>query len=149
MEMEKWRSHSQKQSLAFSKKNMSTSPTPKVVTSALLGSAFLMATSAIGPGFITQTTVFTSRLLTSFGFVILCSIVLDIIIQLNIWRIVTVSGLRAQDLANKYLSGSGYVLTFLIVIGGVAFNIGNIAGAALGLQVIFGIDLWIGVLVSV
>src|SRR5687768_12755660 len=108
-----------------------------------------MATSAIGPGFITQTTVFTAQLLTSFGFVILCSILLDIVIQLNIWRIVTVSGLRAQDLANKFLPGSGYVLTFLIVVGGIAFNIGNVAGAALGIQVMFGTNLWMGALVSV
>jgi Mn2+/Fe2+ NRAMP family transporter len=128
---------------------MSGSKSSKAVSSALLGSAFLMATSAIGPGFITQTTVFTERLKTSFGFVILCSIILDIVVQLNIWRILTVSGLRAQDLANKFLSGSGHVLTFLIVIGGIAFNIGNTAGAALGLQVMFGIDLWIGVIVSV
>ena len=28
----------------------------------LLGAAFLMATSAIGPGFLTQTTVFTQQL---------------------------------------------------------------------------------------
>ena len=39
--------------------------------SVLLGAAFLMATSAIGPGFLTQTTVFTSQLKGSFGFVIL------------------------------------------------------------------------------
>ncbi|HEX9108611.1 MAG TPA: hypothetical protein VF832_15310, partial [Longimicrobiales bacterium] len=55
--------------------------------SALLGAAFLMATSAIGPGFLTQTAVFTAQLAASFGFVILASIVLDIGAQLNIWRI--------------------------------------------------------------
>ena len=37
--------------------------------SAILGAAFLMATSAIGPGFLTQTSLFTEQLLTSFGFV--------------------------------------------------------------------------------
>ena len=46
--------------------------------SLLLGAAFLMATSAIGPGFLTQTTVFTETLLASFGFVILISILIDI-----------------------------------------------------------------------
>lgn len=54
---------------------------------ALLGAAFLMATSAIGPGFLTQTATFTGSLLASFGFVILVSIILDIGAQLNIWRI--------------------------------------------------------------
>ena len=32
-----------------------------------------MATSAIGPGFLTQTTVFTQQLASKFGFVILLS----------------------------------------------------------------------------
>ena len=40
---------------------------------AVAGAAFLMANSSIGPGFLTQTTVFTGQLLTSFGFVILVS----------------------------------------------------------------------------
>jgi Mn2+/Fe2+ NRAMP family transporter len=115
----------------------------------MLGAAFLMATSAIGPGFITQTTVFTAQLKTSFGFIILCSVVLDIIIQLNIWRVIVVSGLRAQDLSNKLLPGSGYLLAFLIVTGGLAFNIGNVAGAAMGIQVLAGTDLWIGAMLSV
>ena len=44
---------------------------------AVLGAAFLMATSAIGPGFLTQTATFTNSLLASFGFVILLSILLD------------------------------------------------------------------------
>jgi Mn2+/Fe2+ NRAMP family transporter len=108
-----------------------------------------MATSAIGPGFITQTTVFTQQLTTSFGFVILCSIVLDIVVQLNVWRVVSVAEVRAQDLANKFIPGAGYVLAFLIVVGGLAFNIGNIAGAGMGIQVLSGIDLWLGVLLSV
>lgn len=116
--------------------------------SVLVGAAFLMATSAIGPGFITQTTVFTQQLLSSFGFVILCSILLDIAAQLNIWRIIAVSELRAQDLANKLLPGAGYFLTMLIVFGGLAFNIGNIAGAGLGLNVIFGIDVLSGAVIS-
>lgn len=55
--------------------------------SVLLGAAFLMATSAVGPGFLTQTTVFTQTLAASFGFVILLSILLDIGVQLNVWRI--------------------------------------------------------------
>jgi Mn2+/Fe2+ NRAMP family transporter len=62
--------------------------------SAILGAAFLMATSAIGPGFLTQTSLFTSQLLSSFGFVILISILLDIGVQLNIWRIISFSEKR-------------------------------------------------------
>jgi Mn2+/Fe2+ NRAMP family transporter len=120
-------------------------PTAK---SALIGAAFLMATSAIGPGFITQTTVFTQQLLTSFGFVILCSILLDIAAQLNIWRVIVVSEMRAQDLANKVLPGGGYFLAVLVVFGGLAFNIGNVAGAGLGLYVITGMDTLTGAIIS-
>jgi len=95
---------------------------------AIIGAAFLMATSAIGPGFLTQTTVFTQQLLASFGFVILLSILLDIGAQLNIWRILIVSSKRAPIIANELLPGLGYFITGLIVLGGIAFNIGNIGG---------------------
>lgn len=120
----------------------------KNFSSVILGAAFLMATSAIGPGFLTQTTVFTKQLLASFGFVILLSVVLDVFAQLNIWRVLTVSGRRAQDVANETLTGSGYLLSLLIVFGGLVFNIGNVAGAGLGLEVLFGIDVRIGAAVS-
>ena len=107
---------------------------------AILGAAFLMATSAIGPGFLVQTTRFTSQLLTSFGFVILISLLLDIGAQVNIWRIITVSDNRAQDVANKLLPGLGVGLACLIGFGGLVFNIGNIAGCGLGLQALTGLD---------
>ncbi|MCA4898576.1 MAG: NRAMP family divalent metal transporter [Bacteroidota bacterium] len=107
-----------------------------------------MATSAIGPGFLTQTTVFTQKLLASFGFVILITILLDIAVQLNIWRILTMSNLKAQDAANKVLPGLGYFLAAIIVLGGLAFNIGNLAGSGLGLQVLFGISPEAGAAIS-
>ena len=115
---------------------------------AVLGAAFLMATSAIGPGFLTQTATFTNTLLASFGFVILLSILLDIGAQLNIWRIVVVSGKRAQDISNAVFPGAGYFLASLIVMGGLAFNIGNVGGAGLGLNSIFGIAPEIGAVIS-
>lgn len=108
--------------------------------SVLLGAAFLMATSAVGPGFLTQTTVFTQTLAASFGFVILTSIILDIGVQLNVWRVIAVSEKRAQDIANMLLPGLGALISVLIVLGGLAFNIGNIGGAGLGFNVLFGIS---------
>jgi Mn2+/Fe2+ NRAMP family transporter len=116
--------------------------------SAILGAAFLMATSAIGPGFLTQTAVFTKQLAASFGFVILISILLDIGAQMNIWSVLTVSGKKAQDLANDVLPGLGYLLSVIVVIGGLAFNIGNLAGCGLGMQVLFGINAGQGALIS-
>ena len=115
---------------------------------AILGAAFLMATSAIGPGFLTQTTVFTEQLGASFGFVIIITILLDIGAQLNVWRILTVSELRAQDLANKLLPGLGYFLAALIVLGGLAFNIGNIAGCGLGINVLTGMNVSYAAVIS-
>lgn len=120
----------------------------KPLRSVILGAAFLMATSAVGPGFLTQTTVFTNQLLASFGFVILLSIILDIFAQLNIWQVLTVSGKRGQEVANESIPGSGYVLASLIAAGGLVFNIGNIAGCGLGFNVLFGIPVEIGAMVS-
>lgn len=116
--------------------------------SVLLGAAFLMATSAIGPGFLTQTATFTQTLLASFGFVILLSILLDIGAQLSIWRIIAVSEQRAQDIANKVLPGAGYLLALLIVMGGLAFNIGNVGGAGLGLNILTGLSPETGAIIS-
>ncbi|KUG08522.1 NRAMP family divalent metal transporter [Solirubrum puertoriconensis] len=114
----------------------------------LLGAAFLMATSAVGPGFLTQTTVFTESLGASFGFVILTSILIDLGVQLNIWRVIAVSERRAQDIANAVLPGLGAVISVLIVLGGLAFNIGNVAGAGLGLQVLTGMSAEVGAAIS-
>ena len=135
------------------KKGKVESPKPaaskkKGSRSVLLGAAFLMATSAIGPGFLTQTTVFTQQLAASFAFVILISLLLDIVAQMNVWRIIGVSGLRGQEIANKVLPGLGIVLAVLIVIGGLAFNIGNVAGAGLGLNAMLGLDPIVGAVIS-
>ncbi len=116
--------------------------------SVLIGAAFLMATSAIGPGFLTQTAVFTDKLKAAFAFAILVSILIDIIVQMNIWRILGVSGKRAQDVANEVLPGLGYFLAFLVALGGLVFNIGNVGGAAMGLNVMMGVPLVPGAIAS-
>ena len=118
--------------------------TKKSGSGALLGAAFLMATSAIGPGFLTQTSSFTGQHQASFGFVILASVLLAAIAQLNIWRVLCATGLRGQDIANKVLPGLGYFLSALIVLGGLVFNIGNVGGGALGFNTLLGIPTTIG-----
>ncbi len=115
---------------------------------AILGAAFIMATSAIGPGFLTQTAKFTADFAASFAFVILLSIILDIGAQVNVWRVIGISGLRGQDIANKVLPGLGYFVAVLVALGGLAFNIGNIGGAALGLNVLIGIDVKVAAIIS-
>ncbi|MFC4052040.1 NRAMP family divalent metal transporter [Actinomadura syzygii] len=120
------------------------SPPARSRRAALAGAMFLMATSAIGPGFITQTTVFTAKLGAAFAFAIVVSVLVDIAIQLNVWRVVGVSGMRAQELGNRVLPGAGYGLAALDVFGGLVFNIGNIAGTALGLNALLGLDVKLG-----
>lgn len=116
--------------------------------SVAMGAAFMMAMAAVGPGFLTQTATFTGKMGANFGFAILICIVVDVIVQLNIWRIIIVSGKRAQVLANEVFPGLGYLLTVLIVIGGFFFNIGNVGGAGLGLNVLFGISPENGALIA-
>ncbi len=119
---------------------------PRGVTtrSTLYGAMFLMATSAIGPGFITQTAEFTAQLGAAFAFAILVTVLVDIAVQLNVWRVIGVSGLRAQDIANRVVPGAGYVLAGLVVLGGLLFNVGNVAGASLGLDALLGLEPKLG-----
>lgn len=116
----------------------------KTRRAALTAAIFLMATSAIGPGFITQTATFTTKLGAAFAFAILASILIDFVVQLNIWRIVTLTKMRASDIANAAIPGTGYLLAVLVIVGGLFFNIGNIGGSGLGLNALLGLDPKIG-----
>lgn len=86
--------------------------------------------------------------MASMGFVILISVLLDISAQLNIWRILTATENRAQDIANKFFPGLGFLLAALIAAGGLVFNIGNIAGCGLGLNVLTGLSPAWGAVIS-
>ena len=117
-------------------------------SSVLLGAAFIMATSAIGPGFLVQTAKFTNDVKANFGFVILVSVLFAMIVQLNVWRVLCVSELRGQDVANKLLPGLGYFVAFLVALGGLVFNIGNVGGSALGFNALLGIPKMAGYFIS-
>ncbi|WP_042274535.1 NRAMP family divalent metal transporter [[Clostridium] dakarense] len=122
-------------------KTTAKSESSKKNITALMGAAFIMATSAIGPGFLTQTATFTNQYGANFGFVVLMTTIFFIGAQLNVWSVIGVSGLRGQDIANKVLPGLGYFIAILVGIGGLAFNIGNVGGAALGVNVMFNADV--------
>ncbi len=130
--------------------DVNTKPTTEFVKnrrSSLIAAIFLMATSAIGPGFITQTATFTVTMGSAFAFGILASIVIDYVVQQNIWRIVTLTKMHASDVANEAIPGSGYLLAVLVIFGGLVFNVGNMAGAGLGLNALVGLDpRWGGLL---
>ena len=128
--------------------NNSSTAARSATFAASMGAMFLMATSAIGPGFITQTTVFTVQMGAAFAFAILVSILVDIAIQLNVWRVLGVSGLRANELGNTVLPGLGWIMAAFVFFGGVAFNIGNIGGTGLGMNAMFGLDPKIGGAIS-
>ncbi|MDW2406230.1 hypothetical protein R7042_28995, partial [Vibrio sp. 1262-1] len=61
---------------------------------AMLSVAFLMATTSVGPGFLTQTAVFTNIYKVDMAFPVLASIFITFGIVMNLWRIVGVSGMR-------------------------------------------------------
>ena len=124
------------------------SATGKSDWSVLIGAAFIMATSAIGPGFLTQTAVFTEKFGASFAFAILASIAIDIGAQMNVWRVITMSRKRGQDVANAVFPGLGHFIAVLIIAGGLAFNIGNVAGCGMALNVLFGMNVELGALIS-
>jgi len=122
--------------------------TPRARLRVLAGAAFLMATSAIGPGFLTQTVVFTAQLGASFGFAILVSVLIDLGAQLNIWRVLIAARAPAQSVANRLWPGLGHAISVLVALGGLAFNIGNVAGAGLGFQALLGIPVKAGAAMS-
>lgn len=122
--------------------------TTKASRSVLFGAAFLMATSAIGPGFLTQTSKFTAQYGAPLIMVILLAILMDITAQMNIWSIIGVSGMRAQDIANKILPGLGVFLAIIVSIGGLAFNVGNVGGVALGFNAMIGLPQKAGAVVA-
>ena len=123
-------------------------PAKKASASVLFGAAFLMATSAIGPGFLTQTSKFTAQYGAPLIMVVLCAIIMDITAQMNIWSIIGVSGMRAQDIANKLLPGLGVFLAIIVSIGGLAFNVGNVGGVALGFNAMIGLPEKVGAVVA-
>jgi len=111
------------------------------------GAAFLMATSAIGPGFLTQTAVFTGTMGADFAFPILVSVVLALAVQVNVWRVLGASGRRAPELASAVVPGLGKALAAVVFLGGLVFNVGNVAGCGLGLAV-FGVPVAAGAALS-
>ncbi|WP_318434414.1 NRAMP family divalent metal transporter [Photobacterium leiognathi] len=113
---------------------------------AILSVAFLMATTSVGPGFLTQTAVFTNIYKIDMAFPVFASMFITFGIVMNLWRIVGVSGLRIQDIANHVAPGMGYVVGILLALGAVAFNFGNVSGAALGINVLTGVDTTWGAL---
>ena len=125
-----------------------TTNTAKPSASVLFGAAFLMATSAIGPGFLTQTATFTAQQGAKLILVILLVILMDITAQMNIWSVICVSKKRAQDVANTLLPGLGVFVAILVANGSLAYNIGNDGGVAQGFNAMLGNPEKIGAVIA-
>ena len=119
--------------------NTLNQPAANPSRSVLFGAAFLMATSAIGPGFLTQTSTFTAQHGAALALIIVMAIIMDITAQMNIRSVVTVSKMRAQDEANKLLPGLGVAIAILVAIGGLAVQVGNMGGVALRVHAVIGL----------
>jgi Mn2+/Fe2+ NRAMP family transporter len=105
----------------------------------LIAATMIMATSAIGPGFLTQTTVFTDQLRYNFGFIILLSLVIDVLAQVTIWRTLSFGNRTVQSLAADAHPFLSHFLILAIALGGLVFNIGNFAGTGMGISAMTGI----------
>lgn len=117
--------------------------------SVLIGAALLMAAPTFGPSFLTQSSIFIQQLGANYGFVILVVLIISVIVQITVWRVIGISGLKGSEIANRVLPGLGHAVTILVVCGGLIFNLGNVAGCALGLNVIFGLDLKAATVISI
>ncbi|WP_147539320.1 NRAMP family divalent metal transporter [Anaerotruncus rubiinfantis] len=115
---------------------------------AILGAAFLAATTQIGPGFTTQTAMFTAQLGGAFFIVILGVLILDLLTQGNVYRIICFTGMRAQEIAGAIHKSLGWLLAFLVLFGIFAFQLGNVSGTGLGLSALFGLNTTAATIVS-
>ena len=70
------------------KVDLQTAEDKKILRNNLITSIFLMVTSALGPGFLTQTANFTEQLDADFAFAIMLSLVIAFAAQVKYCRIV-------------------------------------------------------------
>lgn len=115
----------------------------------LISAIFIMMTASITPAFLISTAELTEELRATFGFVILITLIIELGFQMNLWRVVSVSGKPIHSLINKIVPRLGNVISFFVILGGLAFNIIAIVGLGVGFNLVFGIDLKIGATIGV
>ncbi len=115
---------------------------------AAIGAAFLLAAAAAGPSLMIQLPRFGAQIGLPFLYAILFVTLADIAAKANIWAIVGASGLTGAEIADRVKKGLGAVLSAIVAFGGLAFNVGNIGGTALGLNALFGLPERIGALIG-
>ena len=76
--------------------NTLNQPAAKPSRSVLFGAALLMATSAIGPVFLTPTSPFTAQHVAALALIIVMAIIMALHAQMKLWPVVTVPHMPAQ-----------------------------------------------------
>lgn len=114
--------------------------TKKAQRSIILGSALLAATTNVGPGFCTQSTLFTYQYLGGMLLAIIICAVFDATMQTTTYRMCCYAGKEAQAIADDLKKGLGVFLSIIVMFGIFAFQLGNVGGVALGLRTLLNIE---------
>lgn len=78
------------------------------------------------------------------AFVIIITGIIELGIQMNIWRILTVAKTPAHLVINKIIPNFGTFMSVVVLLGGIAFNIINISGLGIGISLLFNVDIKLG-----
>lgn len=115
----------------------------------LIGAIFIMMTASITPAFLLTTADLTNELKTTFAYVILVTLIIELGFQMNLWRVVSVSGKPIHQLINTIVPKLGNVISFFVILGGLAFNIIAIIGMGVGFNLALGLDVKVGATIGV
>ena len=110
----------------------------------IFSAIFLMASASIGPLFLLSTAEDTFQFKENLAFIIIMTAIIELGIQMNVWRILTTVNQPANIVIEKIIPKSLPFTSVLILLGGVAFNILNIAGLGIGMSLLFNIDVKLG-----
>lgn len=110
----------------------------------IFSAVFLMASASIGPLFLMSTADLTIQFYERLAFVIIITGIIELGIQMNIWRILTVAKTPAHLVINKIIPNFGTFMSVVVLLGGIAFNIINILGLGIGISLLFNVDIKLG-----
>ena len=112
----------------------------KALRSIVIGSALLAATTNVGPGFCTQTSLFSYQYLGGMLLAIILSAIFDSVMQTTTYRMCCFAGKEAQGIADDLKKGLGAFLSCIVIFGLCCFQLGNVGGIALGLRTLLNIQ---------
>lgn len=117
-------------------------------TTAVLGAAFLTATTSVGPGYLNNTVLYTEQFMGAMFLIVIVTGFFDIVAHQFVWPIVCHSGKRIPDLFNELRPGLGNVLVIVLFFVAFLGNMGNMGGIAMSIYMVTGIDIKICTLIA-